>query len=97
MNTLTPEQILAHWDSGSPWPQGCGLDLPAAYERALTVNKPGPDADRLRTKIREVKVQLSARAEPVGEGGQRRPLDEGVDDDQDEDDVERVVVADIAD
>ncbi|MDF2463288.1 MAG: 4-oxalocrotonate decarboxylase-like protein [Ramlibacter sp.] len=39
MNTLTPEQIVSHWDRGSPWPQGCGLDLPAAYERALTVRQ----------------------------------------------------------
>src|SRR3990167_4890117 len=39
MNTLTPEQILSHWDRGSPWPQGCGLDLPAAYERALTLRQ----------------------------------------------------------
>ena len=33
------------------------------YERALNVNKPGPEADRLRAKIREVKVQLSARTD----------------------------------
>jgi len=39
MNTLTPEQILSHWDSGLPWPYGCELDVPAAYERALTVRQ----------------------------------------------------------
>jgi 2-keto-4-pentenoate hydratase len=37
--TMTPEQILDHWDRGSLWPEGCGLDLPAAYERALTVRQ----------------------------------------------------------
>lgn len=39
MATLTPEQILSHWDSGTPWPHGCGLDTPAAYERALAVRQ----------------------------------------------------------
>ena len=36
---MTPEDILAHWDSGSLWPEGSGLDLPAAYERALTIRQ----------------------------------------------------------
>jgi 2-keto-4-pentenoate hydratase len=39
MTTLTPEQILDHWDQASLWPGSCGLDLPAAYERALTVRQ----------------------------------------------------------
>jgi len=39
MTTLTPEQILSYWDSGSLWPHGCGLDVPVAYERALTVRQ----------------------------------------------------------
>jgi 2-oxo-3-hexenedioate decarboxylase len=39
MSTLTPERILDHWDSGEPWPGGCGLSLAAAYERALTVRQ----------------------------------------------------------
>jgi len=36
---MTPETILAHLDEGSLWPQGSGLDLPTAYERALSVRQ----------------------------------------------------------
>jgi 2-keto-4-pentenoate hydratase len=37
---MTPQQILAHQDSGQPWPAGGGsaiIDLPAAYQTALAV------------------------------------------------------------
>ena len=36
---MTPEQILAHWDSGAPWPAGCGVDMTTAHERALSVRE----------------------------------------------------------
>jgi 2-keto-4-pentenoate hydratase len=36
---MTPEDILAHSDNVTLWPQGCGLDLPAAYERSLTLRQ----------------------------------------------------------
>jgi 2-keto-4-pentenoate hydratase len=36
---MTPEDILAHWDRGSLWPEGSGLDLPSAYEHALTLRQ----------------------------------------------------------
>jgi 2-oxo-3-hexenedioate decarboxylase len=36
---MTPEDILAHWDRGTLWPEGCGLDLPSAYERSLTLRQ----------------------------------------------------------
>ena len=39
MTNMPPERILEHWDNASLWPGGCGLDLPAAYERALTVRR----------------------------------------------------------
>lgn len=39
MTALTPERILDHWDRATLWPAGCGLALPAAYERALTVRQ----------------------------------------------------------
>jgi 2-keto-4-pentenoate hydratase len=39
IGAMTPEDILAHWDSGSLWPEGSGLDLPSAYERALTIRQ----------------------------------------------------------
>jgi 2-keto-4-pentenoate hydratase len=39
MTNLTPERILDHWDRGTLWPGDSGLDLPAAYERALTVRQ----------------------------------------------------------
>lgn len=39
MTNLTPGQILDHWDRGTLWPGGSGLDLPAAYERALAVRQ----------------------------------------------------------
>jgi 2-oxo-3-hexenedioate decarboxylase len=34
---MTPEQLLSHYDQGLDWPAGCGLDVPAAYQRALAV------------------------------------------------------------
>jgi len=37
--TTTPEDILAHWDRGSLWPEGSGLDLAAAYDLALTIRQ----------------------------------------------------------
>lgn len=36
---MTPEQLLAHHDRAEPWPEGCGLDVPAAYARALAVRQ----------------------------------------------------------
>ena len=36
---MAPEETLADWDRGSLWPEGCGLDLPSAYEHALTVRQ----------------------------------------------------------
>jgi 2-keto-4-pentenoate hydratase len=36
---MTPEQILAHWDNGSLWPEGCGLDIASAYDRAVTIRQ----------------------------------------------------------
>ena len=36
---MTPQSLLAHYDSGQPWAAGAGtgLDVPAAYQRALEV------------------------------------------------------------
>src|SRR5688572_16042810 len=34
---MHPEQLLEHLDAGRLWPGGCGLEVPAAYERALVV------------------------------------------------------------
>jgi 2-oxo-3-hexenedioate decarboxylase len=36
---MTPESLLQHLDDATPWPAGCGLDLPEAYERALSVRQ----------------------------------------------------------
>lgn len=36
---MTPDQLLHHYDSGIPWPQASGLDVPRAYERAATVRQ----------------------------------------------------------
>jgi 2-oxo-3-hexenedioate decarboxylase len=36
---MTPELLLRHTDEGTPWPQGCGLSVPEAYERALSVRQ----------------------------------------------------------
>ncbi len=36
---MTPERLLRHLDEGTPWPHGCGLELPEAYERALSVRQ----------------------------------------------------------
>jgi 2-keto-4-pentenoate hydratase len=36
---MTPEQLLRHQDEATLWPQGCGLELPIAYERALSVRQ----------------------------------------------------------
>jgi 2-keto-4-pentenoate hydratase len=34
---MRPEQLLESIDTGRPWPQGCGLEVPAAYQSALAV------------------------------------------------------------
>lgn len=36
---MTPEQLLHHHDTGTPWPTGCGLDVAQAYERAAAVRQ----------------------------------------------------------
>lgn len=36
---MTPELLLRHLDEATPWPQGCGLGLGEAYERALSVRQ----------------------------------------------------------
>lgn len=36
---MTPETLLRHLDDATPWPQGCGLGVGQAYERALTVRQ----------------------------------------------------------
>lgn len=36
---MTPETLLRHIDDATPWPAGCGLALPEAYERALSVRQ----------------------------------------------------------
>jgi 2-oxo-3-hexenedioate decarboxylase len=36
---MTPEILLRHHDEGTPWPRGCGLGVPEAYERALSVRQ----------------------------------------------------------
>lgn len=36
---MTPEELLRHCDDGSLWPQGPGLDVPVAYQRALAVRR----------------------------------------------------------
>ncbi|GAB3766677.1 fumarylacetoacetate hydrolase family protein [Ramlibacter monticola] len=36
---MKPESLLRHLDDATPWPQGCGLDVGEAYERALTVRQ----------------------------------------------------------
>jgi 2-keto-4-pentenoate hydratase len=36
---MTPEELLRHFDTGTPWPQAPGLDVPAAYQRALAVRR----------------------------------------------------------
>jgi 2-keto-4-pentenoate hydratase len=38
-DTMTAEELLAHYDKATYWPAGSGLDLPAAYERALAVRE----------------------------------------------------------
>lgn len=34
---MTPAQLLEHYDNASLWPEGSGLEVPAAYQRALAV------------------------------------------------------------
>ena len=36
---MTPQSLLTHYDSGQPWAAGVGtgLDVAAAYQRALEV------------------------------------------------------------
>ena len=36
---MTPEKLLRHLDEATPWPQGCGLSVGEAYERALSVRQ----------------------------------------------------------
>ena len=36
---MTPEELLRHYDQASEWPAACGLDVPLAYERALSVRE----------------------------------------------------------
>jgi 2-oxo-3-hexenedioate decarboxylase len=36
---MTPEQLLEHYDRGTDWRAGCGLDMGVAYERALSVRQ----------------------------------------------------------
>ncbi|HSH91055.1 MAG TPA: hydratase [Ramlibacter sp.] len=36
---MNPEQLLAHYDDGSFWQGDSGLDVPVAYEHALTVRQ----------------------------------------------------------
>jgi len=36
---MKPEILLRHLDDATPWPQGAGLDVAEAYERALTVRQ----------------------------------------------------------
>jgi 2-keto-4-pentenoate hydratase len=36
---MTPELLLRHLDEGTPWAGGCGLSVPEAYERALSVRQ----------------------------------------------------------
>ena len=36
---MTPELLLRHLDEATPWPAGCGLGVPEAYERALSVRQ----------------------------------------------------------
>jgi 2-keto-4-pentenoate hydratase len=36
---MTPSQLLEHYDRGSLWPGASGLDVPSAYEHALTVRE----------------------------------------------------------
>ena len=36
---MSPEQLLNHYDHGSFWPEASGLDVPAAYQSALTVRR----------------------------------------------------------
>lgn len=36
---MTPELLLRHLDEATLWPQGCGLGLGEAYERALSVRQ----------------------------------------------------------
>ena len=39
MATITAETLLAHYDKATYWPGGSGLDVPLAYEHALTVRQ----------------------------------------------------------
>lgn len=34
---MSPQELLEHLDSGRAWPGGSGLEVPAAYEKALAV------------------------------------------------------------
>ena len=36
---MTPEVLLQHLDTATPWPAGCGLPAGEAYERALSVRQ----------------------------------------------------------
>jgi len=39
MHALSPEQLLAHLDANTCWPQPCGLTLQEAYEHQLAVRE----------------------------------------------------------
>jgi 2-keto-4-pentenoate hydratase len=39
MHALSPEQLLAHLDANTYWPQPCGLSLQEAYEHQLAVRE----------------------------------------------------------
>jgi 2-keto-4-pentenoate hydratase len=39
MQSLTPEQLLQHYDNATLWPGGCGLEVGPAYEKALAVRQ----------------------------------------------------------
>ncbi|TWO71698.1 hydratase [Caenimonas sedimenti] len=36
---MTPEELLRHYDDATLWTDGCGLEVPLAYERALSVRQ----------------------------------------------------------
>jgi 2-keto-4-pentenoate hydratase len=39
MKTMSPQELLDHYDRGSYWDGGAGMDLAAAYEHALSVRE----------------------------------------------------------
>jgi hypothetical protein len=71
---VTPEHILLHHDEATLWPGGCGLSVPEAYERALSVRQlrlrrgeqfePGPFLHLLTAQQASTVVMLGGA--PVG-------------------------------